>query len=65
MFKSRPSFASAMGMFTKAREELNAAKEINAVEMAEAQKKLEVCTVEDANINNALKTFDKLLGVAK
>lgn len=65
MFKTRPTFASAMSMFTKAREELVAAQEINSVEMAEAKKKLEECTAEDSNITNALNTFDALLGVAK
>lgn len=38
MFSSnKPTFSSAMKMFTKAQEELKAAGEVNAAELAEAE----------------------------
>ena len=43
MFKQRPTFATAMGLFSKAREELAEASRLNDADLKEAQQKLDSC----------------------
>lgn len=62
LFTSRPTFASAMGLFTKAQDELKAAQEINEAELLEAEEKVRACQSEGGKISNAMAIFDKLLG---
>lgn len=63
MFKSnKPTFASAMGMFTKAQEELAAAKEVNDAELAEAEQRWDAAKEEGQNIDRVSKFFADLLG---
>lgn len=63
MFKSnKPTFASAMGMFTKAQEELAAAKEVNDAELAEAEQRWATAKEEGQNIDRVSKFFADLLG---
>lgn len=62
MFTNKPTFSSAMKMFTKAQEELAAAKEVNEAELAEAEAHWTAVKEEQANISRVSKFFDNLLG---
>ncbi|AFC22084.1 hypothetical protein PQC34_gp026 [Cronobacter phage A24] len=63
MFSSnKPTFSSAMKMFTKAQEELKAAGEVNAAELAEAEAAVAAAKEERDNINRVTSFFDNLLG---
>lgn len=61
MFTKKATFSSAMGMFTKANEELKAAQEENDLQMAEAQATVEACIVEKNNIDRVSSFFSNLL----
>lgn len=65
MFSSKPTFASAMGMFSKAQEELKAAKAFNDSELADAEERLRAAVSEAGKIDNAMEIFDNLLGTKK
>lgn len=60
---NKPSFRSAMSLFTKAKDELDAANELNELELAEAQKKVETCAEEKANIARATNFLNSILGI--
>lgn len=62
MFTSKPTFASAMKTFTRAQEELTAAKEANDTELAEAEAVVAACKEEGENINRVQNFFENLLG---
>lgn len=64
VFGSKPTHASAMKLFTKAHQELQAAQEINAAERADAEAKLAICNAEDAKLQNALSFMDNLFGTS-
>lgn len=61
MFTNKPTFSSAMKMFTKAQEELAAAGEVNAAELAEAEAKVAAAQEEKANIDRVTTFFNNLL----
>lgn len=57
----RPTFASAMGLFSKARAELTEAAKLNDADLAEAQKQVQACTKEKNDIDHAASFLDNLL----
>lgn len=59
---SKHTFSSAMKTFTRAQEELTAAKESNDAELAEVEARLEDCQKEGANIARVQAFFNNLLG---
>lgn len=61
MFSKRPTFASAMGHFSKAREELKKANDLNAAELYEAKLKVDECEKEKADIDRATSFLDSIL----
>lgn len=61
MFKKTATFASAMGLFRKAQDELKLADDQNNAQLEEAQKVVEDCTAEKQKIDNASKFFDAIL----
>lgn len=61
MFKKTATFASAMGLFRKAQDELKLAADQNNAQLEEAQKVVEDCTAEKQKIDNASKFFDAIL----
>ena len=61
MFKKTATFASAMGLFRKAQDELKLAADQNNAQLEEAQKVVEDCTAEKQKIDNASKFLDAIL----
>lgn len=61
MFKKNASFASAMALFTKAREELKAAHEQNEAVLKDARETVALCEEESANISRATGFLDSIL----
>lgn len=62
MFKSnKPTFASAMGLFTKAQDELKAAKEQNDIDLKESEAAWTVAKTEGQNIDRVATFFANLL----
>lgn len=62
MFTSRPTFSSAMKTFTKAQEELTAAKEFNDAELARIETEWAEAKTEGQNIDRVTTFFNNLLG---
>lgn len=62
MFKKNASFASAMGLFSKAQAELRAAQAINDKALAEAKATVVDCEAEASNIDRAAEFLDSILG---
>jgi len=60
----KPSHASAMKLFTKAHQELQAAQEVNAAEKADAEAKLAICNSEETKLQTALNFMDNLFGTS-
>lgn len=58
----KPTFASAMKIFSKAQEELAAASEVNKAELAEAEAKVAEAKTEQEKIDRAIGFFENLLG---
>lgn len=65
MFKQRPTFDTAMGLFSKAREELAEASRLNDADLKEAQQKLDSCVQEKASIDHASSFLDNILNGSK
>ena len=60
----KPSHASAMKLFSKAHQELQAAQEVNAAEKADAEAKLALCNSEETKLQSALTFMDNLFGTS-
>lgn len=61
---SKPTHASAMKLFTKAKDELEAAQAHNQAEKADLTEKLNAVNQEEAAINKSLSFFNNLFGTS-